>query len=226
MRKITGVLMLLLITSAVAFAQAEFTAVNGKVEVRPGGSGSWQAAQVGMTVRTDTLISTGFNASAEIEVSGSTVEVQQLTRMAFEEIVAESDDVQTSVSLNVGRVRAEVRSTEGRSQNFEVRSPVSTASVRGTTFEMGVGILETIEGAVSHIDRDTARSLLVAAGQRSRASTRGLSSPSNEAESSSSTSISPIGAGSDDDAEADATGAPGVIPGGTETTGSVVIEIR
>jgi hypothetical protein len=159
---------LMLVATTAAFAQAQFTAIDGTVEVRPSDGGSWQPAEVGMEVGTDTYVSTGFNASAQIEVSGSTVQVEQLTRMAFGEIVAASDNVQTSVQLNVGRVNANVRSVEGRRPTFRVRGPVSTAAVRGTEFVYDGYSLRVNEGDVAFFNL-IGQEHSVRAGQTSRA---------------------------------------------------------
>ncbi|MFW5694967.1 MAG: FecR family protein [Alkalispirochaeta sp.] len=217
----------LLIATTGVWAQAEFSEISGKVEVRPADGGSWTPAEVGMQLARNTMISTGFNASAEIRVGGSTVEVDQLTRMEFEEIVERSDSVETKLNLNVGRMRAQVRSTDGRSQDFQVRSPISTAAVRGTDFSFDGEELEVSEGEVAFVN-NYGQQRSVTAGQRSRTSGEpgSPSSPADEANGDSSTDTSPIGAGSDDE---DTTGSGGIVtvpPGPRATRGSVVIEIQ
>ncbi|MEX2442846.1 MAG: FecR domain-containing protein [Alkalispirochaeta sp.] len=219
--------LILLFASTGVWAQAEFSEISGKVEVRPAAGGAWTPAEVGMQLARNTMISTGFNASAEIRVGDSTVAVEQLTRMEFEEIVERSDSVETKLSLNVGRMRAQVRSTDGRSQDFQVRSPISTAAVRGTDFSFDGEELEVSEGEVAFVN-NYGQQRSVTGGQRSR-TTGDPGSPSNpasEANQNSSTDTEPIGAGSDDE---DTTGFGGIVtvpPGPRTTRGSVVIEIR
>ncbi|MFO8041793.1 MAG: FecR domain-containing protein [Alkalispirochaeta sp.] len=219
--------LILLVASTAVWGQAEFSEISGKVEVRPASGGSWIPAEVGMQLARNTMISTGFNASAEIQVAGSTVEVESLTRMEFEEIVERSDAVETRLNLNVGRMRAQVRSTDGRSQDFQVRSPISTAAVRGTDFSFDGEELQVSEGAVAFVN-NYGQQRAVSAGQRSQTTGEpgSPSNPADEANQNSSTDTDPIGAGSDDE---DTTGAGGIVtvpPGPRATRGSVVIEIQ
>jgi hypothetical protein len=220
------VLVLLLAVTGV-WAQAEFTEISGKVEVRPASGGSWIPAETGMQLARNTMISTGFNASAEIRVGDSTVVVEPLTRMEFEEIVERSDAVETRLSLNVGRMRAQVRSTDGRSQDFQVRSPISTAAVRGTDFSFDGEELQVSEGQVAFVN-NYGQQRAVAAGEKSQ-TTGDPGSPTNpadEANAETSTDTTPIGAGSDDEDTAGSGGIVTVPPGPRATRGSVVIEIR
>jgi hypothetical protein len=80
-------------------------------------------------------VSTGFASSASIEVGSSTVTVTPLTRLTLEELVQREDTQQTRLFLQVGKVRADVKTAEGLSHDFQLRSASTTASVRGTSFE-------------------------------------------------------------------------------------------
>jgi hypothetical protein len=217
---------LLAILTAPVWAQAEFSAVDGKVEIRPAGGGAWSAAEVGMEIDNDTVISTGFNASATIDVGDSSVSVEQLTRMVFEEIVQRSDAVETRLNLNVGRMSARVRSSDGRSQDFQVRSPVSTAAVRGTDFEFDGVELVVQEGEVAFMN-NYGQQRRVRGGEKSSTDGEpgGPSDPADEAEDENSTSTDPIGAGSDDENEGRTIPIETVPPGPRKTRGSVTIQI-
>ncbi|MFP4561859.1 MAG: hypothetical protein ACLFRY_01000, partial [Spirochaetia bacterium] len=107
---------------------------TGKVEVRPPGSG-WGSVSEDMQVPFGSMISTGFNSRAVLDLGRSTVEVRPLTRMSITELARRQSNMTTELYLDVGRVRAEVRSGEGIRHDFTVRSTVSTASVRGTILE-------------------------------------------------------------------------------------------
>lgn len=207
----------------VAAQRAEFTAVNGKVEYRAAG-GSWQTASVGATVDQNTTISTGFGASASLMMGESTVEVEQLTRMVFEEIVENQSETTTRLSLNVGRINAEVRSTAGRSSDFRVRSPLSTAAVRGTSFSFDGETITVSEGTVAFVNRLN-QSRNVGAGQSSvTTGTDVPKKPSEVAQEQSTTSIAPIGSGSEDEGggEDDAE-----IPAGPRSTrGTAVVTVE
>lgn len=126
---------LLFLGSAIAGAQEVLILeAAGKVEVRPPGSG-WRSAVDDMRVPSGSMISTGFNSRATLNLGQSTVEVRPLTRMSITELALRQSTVTTELFLDVGRVRAEVRSGEGIRHDFTVRSTVSTASVRGTILE-------------------------------------------------------------------------------------------
>lgn len=108
--------------------------MRGKVEVQALG-GRWRSASVGMTVSTGTTVSTGFNSTAVIDLGNSILDVKPLTRLRLEELIEKEGTVQTELFLKVGKVRAEVKSTAGLRQDFKLRSPVSTAAVRGTKLD-------------------------------------------------------------------------------------------
>jgi hypothetical protein len=80
-------------------------------------------------------ISTGFGARAEIEAGEATLSVSPLTRLTIEELAREQNNQRTDLFLGVGRVRANVRTGEDTTHDFQLRSSVSTAAVRGTEFE-------------------------------------------------------------------------------------------
>lgn len=95
---IAAVIAFVMIGSGAWAQNAEFTAVNGKVEIQTP-QGSWVAAEVGRSVGMDTVISTGFNATATLRVGNSTVEVAALTRMRFEEIASSGNTDTTALYL-------------------------------------------------------------------------------------------------------------------------------
>ena len=168
--------LLLLIGTAHLFAvDAVVRRVEGKVEVKPE-SGSWSAAEPGQRISRNTFISTGFNSKAVLELGGTTLEVRALTRMQLERIVETNESVDTDLFLEVGKVKAEVKSTEGLRNNFKLRSPVSTAAVRGTTFIFDGYTLWVTEGTVVLRNR-IGQPRQVSAGQES--TTDGFSPPSN-----------------------------------------------
>lgn len=218
MRRTIFVVGALLLVATIGWAQAEFTEVSGKVEIRPAGRSAWTPASVGMRIDSNTMISTGFGASAALRMGASTVRVDQLTRMEFEEIVEQSDSVQTRLSLNVGRVSAQVRSADERRQDFRVRSPISTAAVRGTSFTYDGERLDVEEGLVAFFNLND-QQVGVGAGQSSTTTGGGApTSPGNQAGQDNTVTINPIGAG-DEDGEDDS-------EGGRSTRGSVRVEIN
>jgi len=132
---VIGMLIIVLAAGAV-FAQntAVVRRIVGKVEMqRPGEA--WLPAAVGMELPLRATISTGFNSQAVLEVGGSVLTLRALTRIRIDELEVRNNVSVTGLSMPVGRIRAEVRSTQGLNTDFRVRSPVSTAAVRGTGFD-------------------------------------------------------------------------------------------
>jgi hypothetical protein len=145
------ILLILVIGLAVGMAVGAQTATvsefSGKVEYRLGNA-AWQAVRVGLRVPLNATISTGFGATAVLQVANSRVEVGQLTRLTIEELADNGTSVSTGVFVPVGRVRASVETTSTRSTDFTVRTAQSTAAVRGTEFETNGWELSVSEGIV------------------------------------------------------------------------------
>ncbi len=177
--------MLILIVAGVplfAQVQAVVQEANGKVELRPEG-GSWRPAAVGATLSQGTTISTGFNSTAVLAVGSAVLEVKPLTRMQLQELIQREGTVSTGLFLRVGRVRAEVKSVAGLKQDFTLKSPVSTAAVRGTEFEFDGVTVSVVNGVVRFSNRlDQTRS--VGGGQESSTTETGPPSSTEEQKAS------------------------------------------
>jgi hypothetical protein len=104
---------------------------------------------VGTTIPKGSSISTGFKSTALLEMGESSLAVNQLTRMTLEELARQAGVQQTNVFLRVGRVSAQVKTTTGIKHDFKLRSPVSTAAVRGTDFEYNGWLLVVTDGEVT-----------------------------------------------------------------------------
>ena len=136
MKKIVFILVL---SASLAFplhsqVQAVVKEVSGKVEIQAPGK-AWIPAVEGMILSKGSTISTSFKSRAVIEVGPSELFITQLTRMKLEELVEKEGVLKTELFLKVGRVRAHVKPVQGVKHDFKLRSPMSTAAVRGTDFE-------------------------------------------------------------------------------------------
>jgi hypothetical protein len=109
------------------------------------------------------MISTGFKSTALIALGNSTLLVRALTRLSLEEIQNIEGDESVSLYLQTGRVRANVNPPAGGKTDFTVRSPVATASVRGTSFEFNGENLSVDEGRV-HVTGKDGSAVYVGAG--------------------------------------------------------------
>jgi hypothetical protein len=166
--KKTLVIVLVMIAGA-AWAQsprAVIRELRGTVETKAPGASAWQAAAVGQELERETLVSTGFKSEALIELGDSTLLARPLTRLTLGEIAAAADSDRIEVQLRTGRIRADVKPPAGGSVDFTVRSPMATASVRGTSFEFDTFTLRVDEGTVSFSGADNT-AVYVAAGQSS-----------------------------------------------------------
>jgi hypothetical protein len=187
-----------LLISAALFAQnqAVITELAGKVEIRFG-TGTWQPARTGLSLSTGTYISTGFNSIAVLDLAGSILQVKPLTRMQIQELAEKEGTLSTELFLRVGKVKAEVKSVEGLTQDFKLRSPVSTAAVRGTDFEFDGVTVTVINGMVSF---SNTYNQIRSVGGSEDSSTNGTDLPSQGNQGKSqrstvSTNLSPTGQG-------------------------------
>lgn len=162
-------LILSVILSALAFSsfamQATVVSTKGKAEVQTGGS--WIALKAGDTLDQGSVIQTGFKSEIILKIKESTVTVAPLSRITLQTLAereglngAQGKD-ETSIFLDTGSLRSNVQKSADRRVGFTVRSPVATASVRGTVFDMKARYrsvnLSTIQGKVAFW-KNTARS--------------------------------------------------------------------
>jgi hypothetical protein len=155
MKKILIALTLLLLLSHGLFAYdpvAVIRSTEGKVEIMTS-SDTWTPVTTGMYVPVGATISTGFDATADIEIGGAILTVEPLTRMRIDELSVSGDTINTDLDLQVGRIRAEVNAVEGLQNDFTLSSPVTTASVRGTSFVFDTINLFTETGLVELSNR-------------------------------------------------------------------------
>jgi hypothetical protein len=162
--KIAGIGILLLLCAGLLGAQAAYIReVSGAVEVKAPGSAEWKAAEAGQALEKESLISTGFKSTALIMIGNSAVTVRPLTRLSIEEIAASQTGEWVVLNLRVGRVRADVKPPVGKTTDFSVRSPVATASVRGTVFDFD-GLEATVEEGRVHLGGETVTGTYIGTG--------------------------------------------------------------
>ena len=114
--------------------QATVVSAKGKSEVQR--AGQWVAiAEVSKLNRGD-VIQTGFKSELILKIKNSTVTVSPLSRVTIEQLAEKKDSDETKLFLDTGSLKSNVKKTEDRRVGFTVRSPVATASVRGTVMEV------------------------------------------------------------------------------------------
>ena len=128
--------------------KATVVSTTGKVEILKGTS--WEPVTKGTELSRGDIISTGFNSEAVLSIKNTTVKLASLTRMTVEQLAENDVKEQAQFFIDTGKVSANVKHAENKRTDFKVRSPVSTASVRGTDFSMrATGKISTNEGIVA-----------------------------------------------------------------------------
>ena len=146
--------------------EARFLEISGTVEVKQAGAAEWVPAVPGSLVTINTTISTGIKSSAVISLGSSTLTINQLTMLTLEQLIQRDDAEDVGLYLRTGRVKADVNPPAGLEADFSLRSPTTTASVRGTSFEFDGRHLRVESGRVS-LSANNGQKVLVHAGQHS-----------------------------------------------------------
>ena len=158
---------LFLLSSFVFAQEAVISDLTGTVETKQTGSASWENAVKGQTVSGDTMISTGFKSTALITIGNSVLVVRPLTRLTLAEIRALEGIENINAGLQTGRVRVDVNPPSGARTSFSIQSPMATASVRGTVFEVATYSLSVLEGSVEYRGTSGAPVVIDAGGSSS-----------------------------------------------------------
>ncbi len=150
-KMIIAALAVLFTCSSVFAASAKVTYVKGKVEVSRGTE--WVALKVGDVVNEAETISTGFQSEARLNYNGSVMAVPALSRVTLESLQSSGAKDTVSIKVDTGAVRSKVTHTSGKKIEYEARTSVGVASVRGTDFVVySDGTAEVYEGAIVYYD--------------------------------------------------------------------------
>ena len=172
-------------------SRSTLTVVDGAVLVSQGRA-EFTSAREGVVLAAGDRIRTGAGAAAEITYfEGSSVRLEAETEIVVESLRTEADGgTVIGMMQTLGRTWHVVTKLISGSSRYEVRTPSSTASVRGTIFAVDVHIdadgpaatVTTSEGVVVHTTADTqaveVSQVLVTAGQES---TKSASKPAEPA---------------------------------------------
>lgn len=144
--------LLVAITCGSAFAaSAKVTYVKGKVEVSRGND--WVALKVGDEVKESETVSTGFQSEVRLNYNGSVMAVPALSRVTLETLKSTSSKETVSLKVDTGAVRSKVTHTSGKKIEYEARTSVGVASVRGTDFAVfSTGLAKVFSGAIVYFD--------------------------------------------------------------------------
>ncbi|MDR1625106.1 MAG: FecR family protein [Spirochaetia bacterium] len=167
MKKMMLGLLLLWGAAGLSAQEAFIRELSGTVEVKAPGAAGWSPGRRGQVLAAGTMISTGFRSSALITIGASTLMVQPLTRLSLEELVQARGTEKIDIRLRAGRIRANVKPPPGGNTSFVVRSPMATASVRGTDFDFDGLRLRVDEGRV-HVSGNDGGGVYVGAGHSAK----------------------------------------------------------
>ena len=130
-------------------ANATVIYAEGKVEVQNGST--WVPLKENDTIPKGAVISTGFKSQAVIKFQESTFTLEPLTRITVEQLAVTSKTDESKLYVSSGKVKFDIKTSQDKRASFQARSPIATASVRGTEGTFGAdGSLTTIRGMVSH----------------------------------------------------------------------------
>ncbi|MGL1892303.1 MAG: FecR family protein [Spirochaetaceae bacterium] len=139
----------LLISFSPLFGIATVKDFFGKVKVKYAGDSTWSRLTIGQEIPANATVSTGFNSQIVLDLGNATLDVLPLTRMTVSEITETQDTISTSLFLQGGKITADVGKIDGKVNDFKIKSPVATASVRGTAFGFSGNTLTVIRGEVA-----------------------------------------------------------------------------
>ena len=175
---------------------AVVVSVLGKAEVQT--SQGWQPMTTGAKLTAGTLVSTGFKSQAVLTIGKSTVTVQPLSRLTIEQLTERADSDVSKIYLDAGSIKADIKAAENKRVGFTVKSPVATASVRGTSGTIdSFGALESTSGVwmvvpASDGDDEVVQGVAVAKGSSISVSADGRITPPQQANAQTATGASPV----------------------------------
>lgn len=123
----------------------EIQELKGAVEVKATPQDNWKAAEKGMRVTQDGEIKTGKESTAVLllDEQGATGKIDvtpnswlRIAEMTYSG-VGDEKVKKTMLDLALGQVLVQAEKLKGES-SFQVRTPTSTTSVRGTVFDVKV----------------------------------------------------------------------------------------
>ncbi len=122
-----------ILTAASAF-DATVISAKGKAEVLKGES--WVSLKAGSSISKGDVIQTGFKSEVILKLKETVVTVAPLSRITMEQLAEKKDKDESKIFLDTGSLKSDIKKSENRRVGFQVRSPVATASVRGTVIDV------------------------------------------------------------------------------------------
>ncbi len=126
---------------------AVLSRIKGDVKVQRAGETKWTAATDKMKVSQGDSIRTGAGAEVFVSWNENAVRLGPLSQTKLSTIGGANE--KSLVDLSKGKIFCKVRGKQKNETIFEVRTPIATAGVRGTSFEAAEKSFSVVEGTVS-----------------------------------------------------------------------------
>ena len=124
-------------TQASDVVKAQLIIDYGTVEIKHEG-GSWAPAESGMLLLESDYVKTGDNTFASIVLfESSIIRLDSNTEVMLQEIIQEAGKTSITLQQETGRTWNTIQKISGI-DNYDVQTPTTVASVRGTTFDVNV----------------------------------------------------------------------------------------
>ena len=155
--------------------------VARKVEISRGGA-VWERVTAGTALAAGDRIHTGFKSGVTITFTdGSTVRVGPMSLLEIRDVSRNANgSLRVRLGLRLGDVRAQINRSTGAASDFNVQTPTTTASVRGTIFSVSFDGTETVvrvtESSVL-VTSNSGASVIVAAGSETHSTATAVSPP-------------------------------------------------
>jgi hypothetical protein len=124
-------------TQASDVVKAQLIIDYGTVEIKHEG-GSWIPAESGTLLLESDYVKTGSNTYASIVLfESSIIRLDSNTEVVLQEIIEEAGKTSITLQQETGRTWNTIQKISGI-DNYDVQTPTTVASVRGTTFDVNV----------------------------------------------------------------------------------------
>lgn len=134
---------------AKAESKAQLIIESGTVQVKHA-EGSWISAENGMELYQSDSVRTGDNTSASIVLfESSIIRLDSNTEVTLQELIQHEGETSVTINQDAGRTWNTVSKMSGI-DNYDVQTPTTVASVRGTAFVVIVESNGTTYYGVSH----------------------------------------------------------------------------
>lgn len=161
--------------------QVTLSNLSRKVEVSRN-EGSWENAANGMKLANGDQLHTGFKAGVTLTFpDGSRLHVDGMTMLQITELSRGPEGgVKVRLWLRLGEVTGQVNRSMGARGDFNIKTPTSTTSIRGTKFSVahdGTATTVAVTESSVEVTANNGASVVVTAGMETRTTAAGVTPP-------------------------------------------------